>query len=57
MQAMSGSVLKSEGNADLLSAIEILSAKNEKDLTFFSNVDKATKEWLKSLESIWQLCK
>lgn len=57
MQAMSGSVSESENNDDLLSAIEFLSAKNEKDLTFFSNVDKATKEWLKSLESIWQLCK
>lgn len=57
MQAMSGSVSESKSNDDLLSAIEFLSAKNEKDLTFFSNVDKATKEWLKSLESIWQLCK
>lgn len=57
MQAMSGSVSESKSNDDLLSAIEFLSAKNEKDLTFFSNVDKATQEWLKSLESIWQLCK
>lgn len=56
MQAMSGSVSESKSNDDL-SAIEFLSAKNEKDLTFFSNVDNATKEWLKSLESIWQLCK
>ncbi|XP_033311571.1 exonuclease mut-7 homolog isoform X2 [Bombus bifarius] len=57
MQAMSGSVSESKSNDDLLSAIEFLSAKNEKDLTFFSNVDKATQEWLKSLESIWQLWK
>lgn len=57
MQAMSGSVSESTSNDDLLSATEFLSTKNERDLTFFSNVDKATKEWLKSLESIWQLCK
>lgn len=27
------------------------------DLTFFSVLDEATKEWLKSLDHIWQLCK
>ncbi|XP_017762785.1 PREDICTED: exonuclease mut-7 homolog isoform X2 [Eufriesea mexicana] len=41
---------------DNLSVVKV-SVNNDEVLTFFSYVDEATKEWLKSLEHIWQLRK
>lgn len=43
-------------NVNDLSTVEF-SENNDEDLTFFSYIDEATKEWLKSLEQIWQICK
>ncbi|XP_043248920.1 exonuclease mut-7 homolog isoform X1 [Colletes gigas] len=40
------------------STVAELSTNNDNDyLLFFSSIDEATKEWLKSLANIWQLCK
>lgn len=46
-----------EKNDDLSSFTNLSYMKNENNLTFFSSIDEATKEWLKSLEQIWQICK
>lgn len=46
-----------EENDDLSSFTNLSYMKNEKNLTFFSSIDEATKEWLRSLEQIWQICK
>lgn len=43
-------------NVNDLSTVEF-SENNDEDLTFFSYIDEATKEWLKSLEQIWQIWK
>ncbi|KAK1123956.1 hypothetical protein K0M31_006985 [Melipona bicolor] len=46
-----------EKNDDLSSFTNLSYMKNENNLTFFSSIDEATKEWLKSLEQIWQVWK
>ena len=46
-----------EKNDGLSSFMNLSYMKNENNLTFFSSIDEATKEWLKSLEQIWQICK